>query len=68
MLQAQVTEQIKAELYETTQERQDYRNGYYSRDLLTRVGTITLKAPGLEMANSLLVSFAVISKVNRLCY
>ena len=42
------TEQIKAEPYERTEERQDYRNGYYSRNLITRVGTLTLKVPRLR--------------------
>ena len=31
VLQAQATEQIKAEPYERTKEREDYRNGYYKR-------------------------------------
>jgi len=33
ILQAQATEQIKAEPYERTEERQAYRNGYYPRNL-----------------------------------
>jgi len=48
ILQAQATEQIKAEPYERTEERQDYRNGYYQRNLVTRVGTLTLKVPRLR--------------------
>ncbi|MGB9840696.1 IS256 family transposase [Thermovenabulum sp.] len=48
ILQAQATEQIKAEPYERTEERQDYRNGYYHRNLITRVGTLTLKVPRLR--------------------
>ncbi|WAM34926.1 transposase [Caldicellulosiruptor morganii] len=33
---------------ERTKERQDYRNEYYSRNLITRVGTLTLKVPRLR--------------------
>ena len=36
VLQAQAAEQIKAEPYERTEEREDYRNGYYKRGLETR--------------------------------
>jgi len=35
VLEAQATEQIQAEPYERTEERKDYRNGYYSRNLVT---------------------------------
>ncbi len=48
ILQAQATEQINAEPYERTNERKDYRNGYYLRNLITRVGTLTLKVPRLR--------------------
>jgi transposase-like protein len=48
ILQAQAAEQIKAEPYERTEERQDYRNGYYPRNLVTRVGTLTLRVPRLR--------------------
>lgn len=48
ILAAQATEQVKAEPYERTEERQDYRNGYYSRSLVTRVGTLTLRVPRLR--------------------
>ena len=48
ILAAQATEQVKAEPYERTEERQDYRNGYYSRSLITRVGTLTLRVPRLR--------------------
>jgi len=37
VLQAQAAEQIKAEPYERTEEREDYRNGYYKRRLETRL-------------------------------
>jgi len=55
VLQAQAAEQIKAEPYERTEEREDYRNGYYKRRLETRVGNIVLQIP----------SFNVINGVNR---
>jgi len=45
VLQAQAAEQIKAEPYERTEEREDYRNGYYKRRLETRVGNIVLQIP-----------------------
>jgi len=48
ILVAQATEQIKAGPYERTEERQDYRNGYHSRSLVTRVGTLTLRVPRLR--------------------
>ncbi len=48
ILAAQATEQVKAEPYKRTEERQDYRNGYYSRSLITRVGTLTLRVPRLR--------------------
>ncbi|MBZ4650446.1 MAG: transposase mutator type [Defluviitaleaceae bacterium] len=44
ILVTQATEQIKAEYYKRTEKRQDYRNGYYSRNLVTRVGTLPLKS------------------------
>jgi Transposase, Mutator family. len=45
ILQAQATEQLKAEPYERTDERQGYRNGTRPHPLTTRVGTITLNVP-----------------------
>lgn len=48
ILQAQVTEQIGAEHYERTEERQGYRNGSYPHQLTTRVGTITLQVPRIR--------------------
>ncbi|WP_269798900.1 transposase [Caldicellulosiruptor acetigenus] len=42
---------------ERTEERQDYRNGYYSRNLVTRVGTLTLKVPRLRNGKFDLRSF-----------
>lgn len=45
VLKAQATEQLAAEKYERAEERVDYRNGSYSRQLTTRVGSITLQVP-----------------------
>jgi putative transposase len=45
VLEAQVGEQLHAERYELTEERQGYRNGYKPRQLTTRVGTLTLRVP-----------------------
>ncbi len=45
VLEAQVTEQLKAEPYERTQQRQGYRNGHREKRLLTRVGTLVLEVP-----------------------
>lgn len=45
VLEAQVTEQLQAERYERTDERQGYRNGYKPRQLTTRVGRLTLRVP-----------------------
>jgi putative transposase len=45
VLQAQVTEQLKAAPYERTDERQGYRNGTVSHTLTTRVGRLTLRVP-----------------------
>lgn len=45
VLHAQATEQLAAEKYERTDERQGYRNGTYVRTLTTRVGKLTLHVP-----------------------
>jgi putative transposase len=36
---------LGADPYERSSERQGYRNGYYPRDLFTRVGRLTLRVP-----------------------
>jgi transposase-like protein len=48
VLQAQATEQLGAEPYERSEERQGYRNGTYPHQLSTRVGTITLRVPRIR--------------------
>jgi putative transposase len=45
VLDAEVTEYLQADRYERTEGRQGYRNGYRSRQLTTRVGTLTLDVP-----------------------
>lgn len=48
VLQAQVSEQLRAERYERTEERQGYRNGTYPHTLTTRVGKLTLRVPRIR--------------------
>ena len=43
VLQAQASEQLQADPYERTADRQGYRNGTRARKLTTRVGTLTLR-------------------------
>ena len=45
ILQAESSEQLKAEKYERTEERTDSRNGSRERELQTRLGRITLNVP-----------------------
>jgi len=45
MLQAEMTEHLRAEPGERTSDRRGYRNGSYERELTTRVGTIELEVP-----------------------
>jgi len=45
VLQAQASEQLNAEPYERSDERASYRNGYRTRSLTTRVGTLVLHVP-----------------------
>ena len=48
ILEAQVSEQIGAERYERSDGRGAYRNGRRPRQLVTRVGPITLRIPQLR--------------------
>lgn len=48
VLEAEVTEHLQADRYERTEGRQGYRNGSRSRQLTTRVGTLT-RDPGPVM-------------------
>ncbi len=65
VLQAQVTEQLKAEPYERTQERQGYRNGTLPHPITTRVGRLVLRVPGFAMASSQPKCLPAISAVSK---
>jgi putative transposase len=45
ILQAEMTEHLKAKPGEQPDDRRGYRNGTYERKLTTRVGTIELEVP-----------------------
>ena len=45
VLEAEMEEFLGAAPYERTASRRGYRAGYYSRKLMTRVGTIELRVP-----------------------
>ncbi|NSW84649.1 MAG: IS256 family transposase [Syntrophothermus sp.] len=45
ILEAQVTEQLKAKPYERTEERQGYRNGHREKPIVTRIGRLVLEVP-----------------------
>lgn len=51
VLRVQSSEQLQAEPYERSEERQGYRNGTRPHPLTTRVGTITLRVPRLRNGN-----------------
>ena len=44
-LEAEMTEALQAEKGERTSARLGYRSGYYTRSLITRVGTLELRVP-----------------------
>ena len=48
VLNAQAAEQVGAERYERTEDRNGYRNGFRMRSITTRVGTIELQLPRLR--------------------
>src|SRR5262245_25462410 len=45
VLEAEMTEAIGAAKGERSETRMSYRSGYYSRSLITRVGTLELRVP-----------------------
>jgi transposase-like protein len=45
ILELEFSDFLGAEHYERTHTRQGYRNGYYPRDLFTRLGRLTLRVP-----------------------
>ena len=48
VLNAEAESQIGAGLYERSEERQTYRNGYRTRGLTTRIGSLVLHIPKLR--------------------
>lgn len=69
VLQAQATEQLNAEPYERSENRQGYRNGTRPHPITTRVGTLVLCGCHDSVAVSFPQSFLpVISAVNRHFY
>ena len=69
VLQAQATEQIKAEPYERTKEREDYRNGYLQKRIGHKGWEYSIaRFLGLGMGNLQLIYFNVINGVNRHYY
>ena len=67
ILKMEATEQLGAQAYERTEERQTYRNGYRTRMLTTRVGTLTYIFRNSVTGPSPPSSFAVTNAVNRPC-
>lgn len=51
VLNAQASEQLQAEPYERSEDRQGYRNGTRPHSLTTRVGSVTLRVPRLRNGN-----------------
>jgi transposase-like protein len=51
LMEAEVSQQIGAEKYERSGERQTYRNGYREREWQTRVGEIALRIPRIREGN-----------------
>ena len=45
VLDAEMSEHLRAAPHEQTERRQGYRNGSYERQLTTRVGTLNLEVP-----------------------
>lgn len=45
VLETQIREHLSADRYERSEDRAGYRNGYRERQLYTRVGPVTLRAP-----------------------
>lgn len=45
MMEKERDEYLQASAYERTEERRDYRNGYYERELLLSIGRVTLRVP-----------------------
>jgi len=51
VLEAQLTEQLRAAPYERTEERQGYRNGHRDRTITTRIGRLVFSVPCTRSAS-----------------
>ena len=65
VLEAQVSEQLKAEPYERTEDRQGYRNGHRERTLKTRVGTLELHVPRVRSDGAVCPLPALLDSLHR---
>lgn len=45
LMEVQRNEYLQADEYERSEHRKSYRNGYYTRDFTTRIGTLELRVP-----------------------
>lgn len=45
LMEEQRNEYLQADEYERSEHRKSYRNGYYTRDFTTRIGTLELRVP-----------------------
>jgi putative transposase len=45
ILEAEIRESVRAESHQRSEQRRGYRAGYYSRQYITRVGSIDLRIP-----------------------
>ncbi len=52
VLICQSTEQLGAKPYERTDKRKAHRNGYYDRELITRMGVLDLSIPAIVMVKN----------------
>lgn len=58
-------EYLKAEAYERTETRTDYRNGYYERELLLTIGRVTLRVPRTRNGEFTLSLFEKYSRIDQ---
>lgn len=65
VLYAQASEQLQAEPYGRSVERQNYRNGTRTHPLTTRVGTLTLRISRLRNGSFLLKCLLAINAANK---
>src|SRR5690606_4996364 len=65
LLEEEITLHLNADPHERTEERRGYRNGYRSRQLKTRVGTLSLLVPMDREGTFKTEHFTVISAARR---